>query len=297
MAGKKRWTTRAPTGDGIWTIELSSWKHFHDFIHQKMLHYTHYIWRGQSDSSWKLETSLDRALKGKRYDQRPLLVSEHLERFKYASRGRRDPKAVRIQDENDWWALGQHTGLCTPLLDWTESPFVALYFAFEKKDKPTSGFRSVWALANMSEKNEELRRTYAEGHDKSAKTRELEWVTTMGGAGAWGARAKGDGPPVLQYVRPLQDDNARLVSQSGLFTRVPFGMTVDNWIQEHCAGVDEAFLIHLRIPEKDRADCLCTLNRMNISHRTLFPDLYGSAEHCNKALAIVDYCPPSSLGI
>ena len=262
MPRRSRWTTRAPSKDGLWTIELLSWKYFHDFVRQEMLHYSHYVWRGQRDSSWRLQTSLDRALKGKLHSVRPSLAADHLERFKYASRGRRGPTALSIQDDNDWWALGQHHGLATPLLDWTESPFVALYFAFEETVKPTTGFRSVWALGKVEDKNREI----VEAHRESGP------------------------PPVLEYVRPFQDDNNRLLTQAAVFTRAPLGATVDEWVLEHFAGVvQQAALIHLKIPEKDRADCLCTLNRMNINHKTLFPDLSGSAEHCNKGLAIRGY--------
>ena len=42
----------------------------------------------------------------------------------------------------DWLALMQHYGAPTRLLDWTRSPYVALYFALEKADKESA----VWAI-------------------------------------------------------------------------------------------------------------------------------------------------------
>jgi len=261
MSRKPRWKAKSFT-NGTWVMELFSWKYFHDFIRQQMLPYSHYIWRGQRDSSWGLQSSLDRALRGKPYADRPQMVARHLERFKYASRGRRTRHAPEFADENDWWALGQHSGLATPLLDWTESPFVALYFAFSDAIKPSSGYRSVWALGAVHHKNQLIEDTHG-----------------------------GDGPPpLLSYIRPLQDDNSRLVNQAALFTGVPLGITVEQWVEEHFQGTTkEAVLIHLRIPDKDRLDCLRTLNKMNINHGTLFPDLYGSAQHCNKSLEIKNY--------
>lgn len=261
MAKKPRWTTQ-PVADGIWSVELFSWKYFHDFIRQKMLPFSHYVWRGQRDSSWKLQTSLDRALRGKVHADRPALVADHLERFKFASRGRRKHLAAAgVHDDNDWWALGQHNGLATPLLDWTESPFVALYFAFARASRSSTGFRSVWALGNVDHKNEQIVRAH-----------------------------QADDPPVLEYIRPFQDDNSRLVNQCAMFTRVPLGTTVCDWVAANYQGNRvEAALIHISIPETDRLDCLRTLNKMNINHKTLFPDLFGAAEHCNQCLAIRNY--------
>ncbi len=226
-----------------------------------MLDYSHYIWRGQRDSEWRLETSLDRELKRKRKDKRNTLAKEHLENFKYAVRGRRGKNPQELQDENDWWALGQHTGLSTPLLDWTESPFVALYFAMEKSTKTSKGKRAVYALGNSRVANSKITKS---------------WTSS-------------ERPPILERIKPLQDENDRLVSQSGLFTRTPLGVTVEDWVDQNRKGATSGALIKLIVPEKGRLDCLRTLNKMNINHLTLFPDLYGSSGHCNKQLEIDKY--------
>lgn len=245
-------------------VKLSSWKYFHDYVRQKLLDFPHYVWRGQRDATWPLETSLDRALKGTPLSGRNKAISSHFDRFKLASRGRRGQSPQRIESDNEWWAIGQHNGLATPLLDWTESPFVALYFAFQKEQSPPSGERAVWALG---------------GNRIAEKCALIEKAHN------------GDGkPPTLEYVRPNQDENSRLVAQGGLFTRTPVQVTVDKWISTNFAGeTARAPLVKISIPTTDRPECLRTLNRMNINHLSLFPDLYGAAAHCNAALQIVRY--------
>ncbi len=264
MAGKKRWI-EGDIKDGCWTIELRSWKYFYEYIRSEMLSFPHYFWRGQADAAWKLESSLDRQLRHRSNENRVFIAEAHLRRFKYAARGRRGASPPQFDSDSDWWALGQHQGLLTPLLDWSESPFVALYFAFCEPLRRSGQKRAVWALGSFSSKNKELQKAAREMGDPDA------------------AR-------LLEIVRPLQDENSRLVSQSGLFTRAPLGTTVDDWISENFAGMTKsASLIKLVLPNADREDCLRTLNKMNINHLTLFPDLYGAAQHCNSKLQISRY--------
>jgi len=263
MARSARWAA-APVTDGVLNVEFSSWKYFHDYVRQEMLDFSHYIWRGQRDAEWGLESGLDRQLAGLTSPERRTAARNHLRHFQQSARGRRGPNPVKIDDDNEWWALGQHHGLATPLLDWTESPFVALYFAFEKPGRPPAGRRAVWAIGAWSDKNAEIR--------KSAPPQEKEIA------------------PVLHEVRPHGDENARLVAQAGLFTRAPLGMTVDAWVRGCFAGDGKyATLLKLTFPESGRTDCLRTLNKMNINHLSLFPDLYGSGHHCNKYLEIKRY--------
>jgi hypothetical protein len=248
--------------DSIMVVELTSWKYFHDFISQKMLNYSHYVWRGQRDAEWGLVSSFDRETRTSLSAPRATVALEHLERFKLAIRGRRGPHPASFSEVDDWWALGQHNSLATPLLDWTDSPFVALYFAYAKPSRPSGGKRAVWALGAFDRKNAEIIASHS-GDDE---------------------------PPTLNFVRPHLDESARLVSQAGLFTRAPLGISVDQWVRKNFSGVTKgACLVKLVLPELGRTECLRTLNRMNINHLTLFPDIYGAAQHCNTRLRIDKY--------
>lgn len=259
MSRRKSYVEK-PVVDGVMEVELASWKYFHDYIRKEVLQHAHYFWRGQRDASWGLETSLDRLISNKPVNTQRTLTNQQLANFKMSSRGRRGANPAKDMTDNDWWALGQHHSLATPLLDWTHAPFVALYFAFEKESAPESGNRAVWAM-------------YPDVLNRDIKNKDPADKT----------------PPILEVIRPHQDENARLVSQNGLFTKAPIGETALTWVQSKSAGFTKATLLKISIPDTDRENCLRSLNRMNINHLTLFPDLYGSGQHSNKLLSIAKY--------
>jgi len=240
-------------------IRARSWQGFVSYI-QVLSDYRAYIFRGQREPEWKLLPSLDR-IHSTLYP---------LNRFKEASRGRRGSAPPSLSDD-EWWALGQHHGLKTPLLDWTGSPFVAAFFAFltERDPKVLPKDRIIYALA----KPQIIEKTEA------VKKEEPGTILT--------------GIDAIEIVSPQVDDNMRLVSQRGLFTSsLRMNIEIEDWVRKRFEGESRlAIMIKIYITESqgERSSFLRFLNRMNINYLTLFPDLEGAARYCNMQLEIDDY--------
>lgn len=248
---------------GVGEVRFTSWKHFGEYVNIELQQYKTFVFRGHADFTWKLEPTLDRTIKRARSPKR----QRHLTAFKYAVRGRRGTNPPRMRGDDDWWALGQHYGLSTPLLDWTESPFVAMFFAVNAAKKVKSTNYCIWALSQQAvrRKNDKIKQEYDE------MEREIVEI------------------PIVKLIRPQSDENTRLVNQRGLFTRGPNNIHLEEWIQKYHPSEDELELIKLIIPSRGVDDCLTYLNRMNINHSTLFPDLYGASEYCNMTLSVSSY--------
>ena len=249
--------------DGISTVNISSWRYFNDFIDQELIDYRNYIYRGHARDDWHLESSLDRLLRMRFALRKRGLRGLHLNRFRYAARGRRGLNPPGMESENDWWAFGQHHGLATPLLYWTTSPYVAAYFAFIEHPNEDTGQRAIWAIykPSVNDKNREL-------IEKSKKSEK---------------------PNTLVIFTPMSNENPRLVTQGGLFTRID-GLSVEDWVRNNFKGNDDTYvLFKMTIPSIDRSLCLRSLNRMNINHLSLFPDLFGASIYCNSDLLIKNY--------
>lgn len=262
MPRKKRWEA-IKFKDGVQLYRLFSWKYFDDFIRDVMLDYRQFIWRGQASSKWNLESTLDRKLKKLKLLDDNNIRNDHLKRFKLSTRGRRGINPTKLINENEWWALGQHYGLDTPLLDWTSSPFVAAFFAFVSKGNDNSRYRTVFGIAK-----------------KSVERKSDNIIKKWKEVGR---------PPIIEVVEPYSDENIRLVNQGGLFSRTPDGVDVESWVIANHSGDKYITLLKIEIPNKDRELCLRSLNRMNINYLSLFPDLIGSSLYCNLDNEIKNY--------
>ena len=263
MARPKRWVDQGIT-DGVWTVKLSSWKYFHDYVTQEMLDYAHYVWRGDRCDNRPLLPSFDRSHLGKSRKVIERNLNKHLEIFREATRGRRGTHPPVLEKENNWWALGQHHGLDTPLLDWTHSAFVALFFAFEKVRRPQTRNRAIYAV-----------------NPRSCRTQSNEIIKNQSGKNR---------PDIIEFFSPQQDENPRLVSQGGLFSRCTAGKSVEDWVTQYWKGnTSSGILMKILVPDSGRLECLRTLNKMNINYLSLFPDLYGASHHANTVNHISNY--------
>jgi len=187
------------------------------------------------------------------FDCTPFSPEEHLQAFKRAIRGRRGPNPPPLTDD-EYWALGQHHGLKTPLLDWTRSPFVALFFAFEEER---------FSLSCATPVEPEYRGVY------SVSTSVIE------------APAK-ENDGCARFLSPEADANYRLISQGALFVRLPRQTGLEDYVRNHFPDdTHRAILTKIKIPNDDRDKCLVTLDRMNVNHMTLFPDIDGAARYVN----------------
>lgn len=90
-----------------------------------------YIYRGHASCNWKLESTLERTL-GDKWDNVTVSKFEQyaLERFRPKFH-LYDRENAAPQSKLAWLSIMQHYGAPTRLLDFSESPYVALYFALE----------------------------------------------------------------------------------------------------------------------------------------------------------------------
>src|SRR5207253_4740825 len=92
-----------------------------------------YLFRGQSDSRWTLEPSLSRIARQVALDEDAARAQERRAMLEFQAQAHQflDVPALpkKKDDVLNWWVLMQHYGAVTRLLDWTASPYVAIYFA------------------------------------------------------------------------------------------------------------------------------------------------------------------------
>ena len=103
---------------------------FKDLFGEDPIRRGKFLFRGQRDPEWKLSSTFDRSFPSISGHKRINLERELLTHFKKECEDDTDIRDI-LNDKVATMALAQHHGLPTRLLDWTESPYVAAFFAFQ----------------------------------------------------------------------------------------------------------------------------------------------------------------------
>ncbi|WP_396433337.1 FRG domain-containing protein [Limnohabitans sp.] len=244
---------------------LESWRDFTQLLESNFFnrHGVQLVFRGHRRHDWGLMPTLGRVTTNGIITE--VLADDQLDRFRRAVRGRLSDTAL-VDEPDELWSVGQHHGLMTPLLDWTYSPYVALFFAFHKED-------------GQDEKDNPYRAVYVLN-----KSFLVDNETETG----------------IRVFEPRKDHHGRLVNQAGLFTYSPYDATLENKLTDvltdedgftdeelRAASEDEQpqilarYICKIYIKNEGRDACVRHLRRMNVHHASLFPDLIGASDYCN----------------
>jgi hypothetical protein len=264
------WPNYAVIGDEVSgrvpVARIASWRKLPELFEAPFFNRprTQLIYRGHRRYDWPLTPALGR------FDPRNIITKQvadaQLRLFRRAVRGRiTDRTLVELDEEYELWSVGQHHGLMTPLLDWTYSPYVALFFAFEEEDARQGELDNPYRALYI------LNKTHVEAEDRC---------------------------PNVNVLEPRKDDHGRLVNQAGLFTYSAYDNTLENFLidslrDEVLGDVTEdeeamelaKYICKIYVPNEERSECLRHLRMMNVHNASLFPDLLGAAQYCNILVA------------
>lgn len=229
---------------------------------------TYPLFRGHARTNWTLASQWERKLASMRKtapdrDRAAFapMLAKVLDDFKDLAVGLPNLQSKDLS-ELDWWAIGRHHGLITPLLDWSRSPYVAAFFAF-------TGFAEEISPGVQS--TGDLSPTPLLFPDSDTKI--AIWALKVGPGLE---RAK-----QLSILNPHIDIGHRQRAQRGVFTRLDHETHLDLEAYLLSLGLDTGHLRQYLVPAHETAKALTELRHMNLTFATLFPDLQGAAQQAN----------------
>jgi FRG domain len=284
------------------TIRLTNWRHALVLAEQL----SGWVFRGQQDATWTLSSTLQRAA-----SLGPISVmltageDQIIEGFqRRAHHFLKDPPPV--EDLIDWMALIQHFGGTTRLLDFTESFYVATFFAVERATTECA----VWCVDHFG-----LTKALDAKYKTDIFSRQLpHWQTLYRVAKLAQSRLRVEKNSYERFVFEVQPFrmNERLAVQQGIFLcplsadvsfldslAATFGLEASDFAQTEVLGVDQFYerfkdaktqediaVIKLLLPQSVQYDVLEDLWHMNVTAASLFPGLDGLARSLDYFLRI-----------
>lgn len=130
--------------DTWWAFKV----HLEGYIGLKRQNRSDYIFRGQANAQWPLEATIDRQFPNLDAPARVEKLTRLLDVFARELRGVDELPFPRRSPRVELWA--RHYGLPTTVSDWSESPYVAAFFAFEGCDAGKHEQVAIWTLDQRS---------------------------------------------------------------------------------------------------------------------------------------------------
>lgn len=221
------------------------------------------VWfRGQSDFKWKLVPSVARFASA---------VNAEFTLIKRFKQNALTFLTKRPTTEWDWLFLMQHYGVPTRLLDWTESPLVAVYFAVSEEEyRDKDGV--IWCLLPKS-LNENA--NYQPEHSLELPFFDVDEQLKLY---LPDAIAKERNTKLKPLAAIAVRESPRMVAQLGAFTITHREQTpIDD------VG-DGSHIWRLRIPKVAKKDLLDELALFSVNRLSLFPELTSVAESAREVI-------------
>lgn len=254
-------------------IDFDSWNSLKKFFNTLD---SNWCFRGQSDFNWRLNSTMDRI---------PITI-QSLKKYKQELEGHMirdfkrntqfyDDKQYLVKTDFQIISYMQHYGAPTRLLDFTESPYVASFFAIDN----TNDFCSVYALNYMEllASNRILFETQFD--DNSDEVNAFKFSGSMSTEDVFDKLVLGERQfSFVEFVQPFFLFE-RIIQQQGLFIcqgniNNDFETNLyTNYLVSQSNGHHPMYKI--KIPIKWRTEMIRDLNRMNINAATLFPGVEG----------------------
>ena len=234
--------------------EIDSWKKFKE--HVSDMPTRKYIFRGQKESSkWRIRTHFHRS---GRADMKRLIYQDIPELYRATVNLASHKFNLSNADElGAFYALVQHHGYPTPLLDWTYSPFVAAYFAFSEVSK------------RIQNKGDCCRIFIFDGQQW-----ESDWNQLVQVAGV---------KTHFSLIKPLALGNPRMIQQQALATLTNVD-DLESYIRNREMENDKIYLRAIDLHYSSRAEVMKDLDMMGITAASLFPGIDGVCKYQRERL-------------
>lgn len=229
-------------------------------FHQGELNKKNLWFRGHSDQEWKLQPSLIR-----RYAEKaPEKGWYFFKRFIQESY----PFLERTPSSSwDWVFLMQHYGLPTNLLDWSESPLIALYFAVEEGNDDKDGV--IWGFDP-----EQFNRSMGHPVETGNQLPMFNFETSLEKYLPEQAKSSDAELPIAAI--PTKN-SSRIAAQHGVFTAHSLNdnVPIEEIKIQNTDGqnVDPDYIWKYRIPRDRKSAMRSSLSALRIDAFQIFPEL------------------------